>query len=71
MKRLVEKARKLVHADLGEDGKTQAALANIIRVGTTASGARVKAVVAWNPSMNELRSGQFNVDERTARYRTD
>lgn len=34
------------------------ALADIIRVGTSAGGARAKAVVAWNERTGELRSGQ-------------
>lgn len=34
------------------------ALADIIRVGTSAGGARAKAVVAWNPKTGEIRSGQ-------------
>ena len=34
------------------------AMADIIRVGTSAGGARAKAIVAWNPSSNEVRSGQ-------------
>jgi serine/threonine-protein kinase HipA len=34
------------------------ALATIIRVGTSAGGARAKAVVAWNRATDELRSGQ-------------
>ena len=34
------------------------ALADIIRVGTSAGGARAKAIVAWNPSSHEVRSGQ-------------
>ncbi len=39
-------------ADRGE------ALTDILRVGTSAGGARAKAVVAWNPKTNEVRSGQ-------------
>jgi serine/threonine-protein kinase HipA len=35
------------------------ALADILRVGTSAGGARAKAVVAWNPKTNEIRSGQI------------
>lgn len=31
---------------------------DILRVGTSAGGARAKAVVAWNPKTNEIRSGQ-------------
>jgi serine/threonine-protein kinase HipA len=35
-----------------------AALREILRVGTSAGGARAKAIVAWNPGTNEVRSGQ-------------
>lgn len=35
-------------------------LADILRVGTSAGGARAKAVIAWNPSTREVRSGQAN-----------
>jgi serine/threonine-protein kinase HipA len=31
----------------------------ILRVGTSAGGARAKALIAWNPSTNEVRSGQI------------
>jgi len=31
---------------------------DILRVGTSAGGARAKAVIAWNPTTNEVRSGQ-------------
>lgn len=61
MKQLVETARQLIHGDLSDDAQAQAALANIIRVGISAGGARAKAVVAWNPKTDELRSGQFDV----------
>lgn len=61
MKSLVEAARKVLQGDLSDDAHAQAALANIIRVGTSAGGARAKAVVAWNPQTGELRSGQFDV----------
>jgi serine/threonine-protein kinase HipA len=37
----------------------QAALSEILRVGTSAGGARAKAVIAWNPTTNEVRSGQI------------
>jgi serine/threonine-protein kinase HipA len=61
MKSLVEAARSVIQGDLSDDAHAQAALANIIRVGTSAGGARAKAVVAWNPETDELRSGQFDV----------
>ena len=60
IKSLVESARRVLHGDLSGDVQAQAALANIIRVGTSAGGARAKAVVAWNPETDQIRSGQFD-----------
>ena len=62
MKGLVEAARKAVNGKLGTEGEARAALNQIISVGTSAGGARAKAVVAWNPASGELRSGQFGAD---------
>ncbi len=39
------------------------ALRDILRVGTSAGGARAKAVIAWNRGTNEVRSGQVAADE--------
>ena len=41
------------------DKSREQALTDIRRVGTSAGGARAKAVIAWNPSTNEVRSGQI------------
>ena len=41
-----------------EAPKRQAALKHILQVGTSAGGARAKAIVAWNEKTNEVRSGQ-------------
>ena len=60
MQTLVEEARRLIEGDLNVDREAQAALANILRVGTSAGGARAKAVIAWNPQTNVIRSGQFD-----------
>jgi serine/threonine-protein kinase HipA len=60
MKELVEEARKLVDGTFAVDNEAKAALANIIKVGTSAGGARAKAVIAWNPATDEVRSGQFD-----------
>ena len=60
MKQLVEEARRLVQGTLSVDHEAKAALANIIKVGTSAGGARAKAVIAWNPATDEVRSGQFD-----------
>jgi serine/threonine-protein kinase HipA len=39
------------------------ALNDILRVGTSAGGARAKAVIAWNPVTDEVRSGQIVAGE--------
>lgn len=39
------------------------ALRDILSVGTSAGGARAKAVIAWNQKTNEVRSGQIAADE--------
>ncbi|MEQ8165830.1 MAG: type II toxin-antitoxin system HipA family toxin [Alphaproteobacteria bacterium] len=38
----------------------QKSLQQILRVGTSAGGARAKAIIAWNPETNEVRSGQID-----------
>ncbi|MBU1049165.1 type II toxin-antitoxin system HipA family toxin [Candidatus Bipolaricaulota bacterium] len=40
-----------------DDGK---AMQDILRVGTSAGGARAKAILAWNPETGEFRSGQID-----------
>src|SRR6201992_153996 len=37
------------------------AMQEILRVGTSAGGARPKALIAWNPETEEVRSGQIEV----------
>lgn len=39
------------------------ALHDILQVGTSAGGARAKAVIAWNPATSEIRSGQVHAPE--------
>jgi serine/threonine-protein kinase HipA len=68
MKSLVEEARKLVEGDLSVDAHAKAALANMIKVGTSAGGARAKAVIAWNSETGQIRSGQFDVAEGFAHW---
>lgn len=57
---LVEQARRAVAGKLS-DPHAKAALMNLIRVGTSAGGARAKAAIAWNPETREVRAGQFEV----------
>jgi serine/threonine-protein kinase HipA len=59
MSHLVEGARSLVSGEFGDDRETQAAVQGLIQVGTSAGGARAKAVIAWNPETGEIRSGQL------------
>jgi serine/threonine-protein kinase HipA len=60
---LVETARKAVHGDLDGEDHAHVALRNIIEVGTSAGGARAKAVIAWNPTTKEIRSGQLEAPD--------
>lgn len=46
--------RKSVHVD----GSGQV-MEQIIKIGTSAGGARAKAIVAWNETTNDIRSGQI------------
>ena len=61
MSALVESARRAVQGEIDNDAHAEAALAQIIQVGTSAGGARAKAVVSWNPTTGEIRAGQFDV----------
>lgn len=51
--------RSHLHDSLSTDGRERT-LASILRVGTSAGGARAKAVIAWNPATQEVRSGQVD-----------
>ncbi|HEY3924096.1 MAG TPA: type II toxin-antitoxin system HipA family toxin [Acidothermaceae bacterium] len=59
---LVVAARSALAGELRTESATTAAIKHLIAVGTSAGGARAKAVVALNPNTNELRSGQVPVD---------
>lgn len=56
---LVEEARLAVKGDINGDDHANAALRSIIDVGTSAGGARAKAVIALNPETHEIRTGQL------------
>ncbi len=62
---------ELASATLNDRNKLQSSFSNlenktamqdILRVGTSAGGARAKAVIAWNPHTNEVRSGQVKAN---------
>ncbi|KDA01884.1 type II toxin-antitoxin system HipA family toxin [Hyphomonas oceanitis] len=60
---LVALANRVLDDRIALEGKftgvdDQHAIEDILRVGTSAGGARAKAVLAWNPDTGEFRSGQ-------------
>ncbi len=59
--RVLEERSRLGGVFQGDDDKL--AIEDILRVGTSAGGARAKAILAWNPQTGEFRSGQVEVDE--------
>lgn len=62
---LVLKNRQNLQTVLDESNKKKmkSALSQIISIGTSAGGARAKAVIAWNPKTKEVRSGQNEFSE--------
>lgn len=62
---LVEVAKKILNereaflTNLNKD--EEKAMMEILKIGTSAGGVRPKAVIAYNPKTNEIRSGQGNV----------
>lgn len=62
MESLVEIAHKILNTREGFQsnlsGEEQAALSDILKIGTSAGGARAKAVIAFNPKTGEVKSGQ-------------
>ena len=65
---LVALANRVLDDRIALEGKftgvdDQHAIEDILRVGTSAGGARAKAVLAWNPDTGEFRSGQAPAEE--------
>ena len=54
--------RQQLRESFGSTGRLQA-LNEILRVGTSAGGARAKAIIAWNPDTQEVRSGQIEAGD--------
>ena len=55
MAHLVEDARRALRGELGKVAQ------EILDIGSSAGGARAKAVIGWNPRTNEVVSGQFDL----------
>ena len=67
LNKLVDLINKILDQRTGLSGVLKGiddheALEDILRVGTSAGGARAKAILAWNPNTKEFRSGQFDLD---------
>ena len=54
--------RNQLGTSFADTGRTEA-MQDILKVGTSAGGARAKAVIAWNPATGEVRSGQTKAGE--------
>jgi serine/threonine-protein kinase HipA len=59
---LVLAARSAVAGAFDDQQGITDAVKHLIAVGTSAGGARAKAVIAWNPATDEVRSGQVPTD---------
>jgi serine/threonine-protein kinase HipA len=64
---LIELANKILNKRAGLEGvfssiDDREAINDILRVGTSAGGARAKAILAWNPKTNKFRSGQVEAE---------
>lgn len=54
--------RRTIKGSFRRSQRTQV-MADLLRVGTSAGGARAKAVIAWNRQTNEVRSGQVDAGQ--------
>ena len=65
IRKLVELSNLILDQRAGQAGvfngeNDRESIEDILRVGTSAGGARAKAIIAWNPATNEFRSGQLD-----------
>ena len=58
--RILEERASISGVFTGSDDRK--VIEDILRVGTSAGGARAKAILAWNPETNEFRSGQIDAE---------
>jgi serine/threonine-protein kinase HipA len=60
---LVVAARRALQGEFSGDEAAHEALTQLIQVGTSAGGARAKAVICFNPETGQVRSGQLAAPE--------
>jgi len=54
--------RNILHSSFSKDQRSET-LSKVLAIGTSAGGARAKAVIAWNPQTKEVRSGQVKAEK--------
>lgn len=57
---LVKEARSALSGSFGTETDSTASVRHLLEVGTSAGGARAKAVIAWNRVSGEIRGGQLD-----------
>ena len=62
IKALVDSARHVISGELTSDAAAKDALRSLISVGTSAGGARAKAIVRWNQTTGEIRPESDTTD---------
>ncbi len=60
---LSEKEGQRFQLDESDEKQAYKGLSEILRVGTSAGGARAKAIIAWNEESGDVRSGQISAGE--------
>ncbi len=60
--------RENTSVNLADNISDNKAFAQIMQVGTSAGGARAKAIIAWNKTTGEVRSGQVNAGDGFTYY---
>ena len=60
---VVTQARQMLRGDLSDPSQVHDSLRQLIQVGTSAGGARAKAVIAYNPKTGQMRSGQVDAPD--------
>jgi len=60
---LVTAARAMVSGEITSSPNMHEALRQLIQVGTSAGGARAKAVIAYNPATDQIRPGHLDAPE--------
>jgi serine/threonine-protein kinase HipA len=61
--RILDERANFASSLSGSESQKQAAIHDIVRVSSSAGGARAKALIAWNKQTHEIRSGQVKAPD--------